>query len=386
MKKLLFLVPLFVIGLVFTGCPEAKQMMAPVVTDEPVEEESTPVITGGMKQPDKPEASDERPEDEAEKSAEPEKSKELAPPADTTPPTVVEVGWYSDWQMTQPLTADSAVRPGDTIYTTVVFSEAMQHTIAEDETASPAMFVVLSDRETQYHIKWHTAVGVDFASGDAKPIHNTATDVYICKYTVSEEYSGPFGIKVTGVSEPFEHTAPFTIEENGVTPTPNLTEQPRTTLVEVGSEYTFTIEGETYPGYNPSPKLQHILDTHPSAELPHFTEAVKMVEVIDWAYRKSGELYFPHDWERLITVRREVEAQFGLTKVVQNTLDQIYTDFLGYEPDSLYWSGVEQIRILLQNPEPLKTEMTAEGMADIQRRFRESLENGLIVGQTNPNN
>ena len=58
--------------------------------------------------------------------------------------------------------------------------------------------------------------------------------------------------------------------------------------------YTFTLEGLTYPGYNPSPGLQHILDTYPSAKLPHFLEAVQMVEVIDWVYRKAWTVY--PDW------------------------------------------------------------------------------------------
>ena len=58
-------------------------------------------------------------------------------------------------------------------------------------------------------------------------------------------------------------------------------------------EYTFSFAGYTYPGYNPSPGLQHILDTHPSAKLPHFLEAVKITEVIDWAYRKSWVLWDP---------------------------------------------------------------------------------------------
>ena len=55
--------------------------------------------------------------------------------------------------------------------------------------------------------------------------------------------------------------------------------------------YTFTLEGEKYPGFNPSPKLQNILNTHPSAKLPHFEEAVQMGEVMSWVYRKVWAVY-----------------------------------------------------------------------------------------------
>lgn len=355
--------------------------MKPVVNEpadtEPVAPADEPVVMGEVK-----------PEPPAE---------EPTPPADTTPPTVTEVAWYHDWQMTEPVVDD--IRPGDTIYTVVTFSEAMQHTVAGDGTARPALFIVVDGVETRYRMAAHGASGEDFTSGTAKPLHG-GTDDYLCKYTIPADTVGTIALRVEAesadvagnmVAEESEYAAPFAVAK----PTPVTKPEPRPSnpielgevpLVEVGSEYTFTFEnGETYPGYNPSPGLQHILDTHPSAQLPFFEEAVKMVEVIDWVYLRSGEMYFP-DWERIVTARRQVEAQFGLTKVVENTLHAMYVRFLGYEPNSTYWSRVEQIRILLQNPEPLKTEMTAKGMADIQRRFGESLEEGLIVGETNPNN
>ena len=52
---------------------------------------------------------------------------EQTPPADTTPPTVVEVMWYGDQQLTEVLTTDSEVQSGDTVYTVVRFSEPMMH-------------------------------------------------------------------------------------------------------------------------------------------------------------------------------------------------------------------------------------------------------------------
>ena len=49
----------------------------------------------------------------------------LGVPADATPPTVTEVGFYSDWQLKKRITG--VVESGDTVYTKVVFSEPMTY-------------------------------------------------------------------------------------------------------------------------------------------------------------------------------------------------------------------------------------------------------------------
>ena len=178
-----------------------------------------------------------------------------------------------------------------------------------------------------------------------------------------------------------------------IKPAPSEPTPPTTggiTLVEVGSEYTFTLEGQTYPGYNPSPEVQRILDTHPSAQLPNFEEAVKMTEVMDWVYRKVWEVY--PDWEtnpvsvdKRVAARDKVRRQFGLTQKIWHTLEGMYLDFLGYHPESRYWFFVECYRLLLTYPEQLRLAYPEIEYNELRHRFAESLEKGYIVGQTNPN-
>ena len=155
----------------------------------------------------------------------------------------------------------------------------------------------------------------------------------------------------------------------------------------VAPQYSFadgvyTVGEETYSGYNPSPGLQHILNTHPAAKLPHFLEAVKMAEVIDWAYRKSGELYSylgsQPDPDNLAVVRREILKQFGLSPDISIVMSAMVfrTDQIP-PPHSRYWFSVEYLRLKLENPD-----------ADMRRLlflFGESDEQGRVVGITNPN-
>ena len=386
MKRLLFLMPLFFIVLVFTGCDDASTMMKPVITEEPANTVPTTMV-GEVKKPgEQPEPTEPEPAEEpAEKPEE--------PPADTTPPTVVEVAWYHDWRLTEPVVED--VGPGDTVYTVVVFSEPMQHIVADDDTARPALSIVTDDSATRFRMLPHS---VSFESGEAKPLRG-GTDDYLCKYTVPEDTVGTIALHIGSatadlagnpVTDASEHLVPFTVQEpeppvEKSEPAPISTE---VTLVEVGSEYTFTVEGEVYPGYNPSPKLQHILDTHPSAQLPQFEEAVKMVEVIDWAYRKIWDAYYPDNSEKMGDMYIAVEGQFGLTKKVKDNLTSMYERFLGYYPDSYYWFAVECLRLLLQYTERLRfgEHYPTEEYEELKRQFSISLKEGYIVGQTNPNN
>ena len=209
----------FIVGVV--GCPETQHMMAPVIT-EPTD--TPPVTMGEVKEPE-------------EKPAEPEEEQEETPaeekpevPADTTPPTVVEVAWYRDWQMTKPLTMDSTVRPGDTIYTVVSFSEPVVHTVADDDTARPALFIVTDGMTTQYRMLQHK---VRFQSGEAKPLRD-GTDTYLCKYTIPADTVGTLTLR-TGdttadmagnAAKASEHIAPFVLPElEPVVEQPMVTEE-----------------------------------------------------------------------------------------------------------------------------------------------------------------
>ena len=358
---------------VIISCDEALQVAGPVVT-EPTEE------------PDKPETPEKPTTAGDEKNPEPEEE-----PADTTPPTIIEVDYYADRELTEQLVAVSAVYPGDTIYTKIVFSEPMQHIIANDETARPALSFVLDEQATRYTVAAHGVSEKDFLSGACTPLRD-GTDEYLCKVTIPADTVGTFALQVgaetadragNSIAEASVHIASFVIETiEPPKPNPPSTE---VTLVEVGSDYTFTLEGETYPGYNPSPEVQHILNTHPSAQLPHFEEAVKMTEVVDWVYRKVWEVY-PDDVDKRIATRIEVEAQFGLSQKIEQTLRGMYFDFLGGDPESYYWFYVECFRLLLQHAEQLRLYYPEAKYAELQQYFKESLEKGHIAGQTNPNN
>ncbi len=110
-------------------------------------------------------------------------------PQDAQAPFVQSVSFYKDWQLTQPIT--TAVEPGTTIYTKIVFSEPMQLKVADDDTARPVLYYGLSEGAHRYRIAGHGAAGADFVSGDAKPLQG-GTDDYICKYTVPEDGIGVF--------------------------------------------------------------------------------------------------------------------------------------------------------------------------------------------------
>ena len=108
-------------------------------------------------------------------------------------PTVKAVEYYKDWQFTKPLTG--VVRPGTTFFIKVVFSEPMQHIVADDNTARPILYYRLDGKLTRFRIAGHGASGDDFVSGDGKPLHN-GTDDYICKYTVPTAASGMFTVAI----------------------------------------------------------------------------------------------------------------------------------------------------------------------------------------------
>lgn len=108
-------------------------------------------------------------------------------------PTVTEVGYYSDSQLTEPLTG--TVQAGTTIFTKVVFSESMRQHVSNTGKALPILFYVIGEKETRYRIKPHDATGENFQSGDSKPL-DAGTDDYICKYRVEANDNGLFTLKV----------------------------------------------------------------------------------------------------------------------------------------------------------------------------------------------
>ena len=197
-------------------------MMKPVVdaVTEPTDTTEPPTIVGEVKQPEEPAT------EQPTEPTEPTVVEEPTEPTDTTPPTVVEVGWYSDSQLTEVITDD--VQPGDTLYTKVVFSEPMQHTVADDNTARPALSVVIDGVATRYRMVAHGASGNAFASGSAKPLHSD-THNFICKYTIPTDVSGTVALRIGGatadmagntIAEVSEYVPSFVVAEPIVKPTP----------------------------------------------------------------------------------------------------------------------------------------------------------------------
>ena len=206
--QLLIALMMSTIFMTINGCDEGTTIVGPVV-QPPAEPTEPPTTIGDVKTP--------------EETTEPEEPAEPTPPADTTPPTVTEVGWYSDMQLTQPIT--QAVLPGETIYTKVVFSEPMLHTVADDKTARPDLSFVIDGTATQYHIVAQDASGDDFQSGDCKPLNND-TATYICKYTVPKGEPRTFTLKVNKASvdaagvafaADYVHTPPVQIDAISLT-------------------------------------------------------------------------------------------------------------------------------------------------------------------------
>ena len=216
-----FFVSVIVMGMLLTllavsGCDEAQNMMKPAVS-EPAD--TPPAMVGDMKKPEEQGNTDVASRIPAEEPKEEEQEKtpaEPTPPADTTPPTVVEVAWYGDFLMTQPLTADSTVRPGDTVYTVVVFSEPMRYVVADDKSARPALFIVTDGKTKRYRMLTNKT---DIQSGEAQPFQR-GTDDYFCQYTIPADTVGTIALRVGSatadtagnrVAEASEHVAPFAV-------------------------------------------------------------------------------------------------------------------------------------------------------------------------------
>ena len=378
-------------------------MMAPVIT-EPAD--TPPVTMGEVKEPEEKPAT------------------EPKVPADTTPPTVVEVAWYSDWQMTKVLTMDSTVRPGDTIYTVVSFSEPVVHTVADDSTARPALLIVTDGMEEQYRMLQHK---VRFKSGEAKPLRD-GTDTYLCKYTIPADTVGTITLRVDNTAdlagntaEMSEHIAPFVLPEPVMIPEPEepgqmtLTLPPGYTLPPelIPTEPTVLSTDEqslieamekigwdataVRPSTTNSPadmiSLLPVKDREEvynlfvaSVDLPHFAEAAqKMKEVNITLISIQGEWRETGDSTPYFTFLDAAEKERGLPAGFDLTLEWVYfeerPEDLPYEDgNSKYWMILEWYRLQLVHPE-INLNIRLFDLLDI---YRKSCRKGNIFGLNNP--
>ena len=175
-----------------TGCPEAQNMMQPVVS-EPADT-TPPVTVGEMKKPEETPAteSEEKPtEVEVEQEETPvaeQPSEEVTKPAVPMVPMEeisAEVAYYNDAALTDNLAAALSAdvwdptfnhfSPGETVYATATFSHPLQVV----EQANPALFMTLNSEE----VTRFTPTSDTLTVGTYR--EEESENRYICKYTVS---------------------------------------------------------------------------------------------------------------------------------------------------------------------------------------------------------
>ena len=405
----------FIVGVV--GCPETQQMMKPIVT-----EPADTVVVGEVKEdPEEKPAEPEMVEQEETPATEQptEEATDPTPPADTTPPAVVEVAWYSDSQRTEPLTADSMVRPGDTVYTVVVFSESVRHVVADDNTSRPALLIIVDGKTRRYRMLPH---GADLQSGEAKPLHGDTTD-YLCKYTIPADTVGTLALRVgsatadnTGntVTKALEHIAPFTVTEPepeqitltlppGYTLPSELVPTEETVLSAVEQSLIEVDQKLSWDGTSvrrcttdspadmisllPYKDREEVYELFvASIDLPNFAEAAQKMKKINielktlWAERRiTGD---PNPY---FTFLEKAEREQGLHRISSPMLEEIYfeenpEDLPHEDSNSRYWMILEWYRLQLAHPE-INIDFQLFDLLDL---YRESCRKGNIFGLDNP--
>ena len=159
--RIAFVAVICAVGILITGCGEE--------TENPIGAEGAAGTVGTLKVPD------------TAPGAPP-----LLVPAGT--PTVTAVGYYSNWQLTKPLTG--FVPAGKTIFIKVEFSENMKVVVADEKHARPILYYRIGGKLIRFKIADFGAKGEDFVSGDAKPMQTKAS--FICKYVVQPKDQGEF--------------------------------------------------------------------------------------------------------------------------------------------------------------------------------------------------
>ena len=343
-----------------------------------------------------PEAKSE-PKEEPKQTVAAEDTKKSEPttvaPADTIPPTVISVTHYrnSDGSV---IPEGESVEHNTTINTEIMFSEPI-------DPKSIVVTYTTGGKTGRYSystggVHWR---GLFQISKDKKAIlgkQDAREDAFVVTLEEAKDLAG------NTLAEPVT-TPELTVTPRPVVTTPEPqqpTEPPVQTPVDpppttvpdeptpggpVDLGYTFTLEGHTYPGYNPSPGLRRILDTHSSAKLPHFLEAVQMVEVIDWVYRKAWTTVYPGrdraSIDKIAAAQTAVKAHFGLREAIDVLLLRVYfKNPQGKIPPghSVYWLAVEYLRLALEHPKADEDQLLFNILFN-------SIDKGWIIGTINPN-
>ena len=114
-------------------------------------------------------------------------------PEPTPTPTVVSITYYFAPALVPEAELHAPHLLSDAVYIGVVFSENVPLVIADDETASPDIRLVIGDHEIPFHIVPHESSGEDFQNLDCKPVEENR--VFLCKIVGQENTSFVFSVK-----------------------------------------------------------------------------------------------------------------------------------------------------------------------------------------------
>ena len=130
----------------------------------------------------------------------------IEPPVESEemlPPVVMEIGYYSDWDLTEPLD-EGTILAGETVFTEIIFSDEVPYNPADHSSARPNIRYVIGGGTRQFDILRR---GSTIRDGDCQPIEGTK--VFRCQVDIPSGASGEFSVYVR--RDPFE-SEPLTIE------------------------------------------------------------------------------------------------------------------------------------------------------------------------------
>ena len=204
------LITLVITGLIGTvmliaGCDETQTMIKPVVEGHTVTPENTQEITKVSQMKDQAIVEETPPESTDTEVAEPP-IETVEEPADTAPPAVVEISYYSNGGLTKPLTG--SIPAGKRVFTKVEFANDVAYIPGNDASAFPDIRYVINGTERRYETQFNVLPietrGANIKEGDCKPIGGR-TRIFLCKNIIIERHSGSeFSVNVGGV--PFDDT------------------------------------------------------------------------------------------------------------------------------------------------------------------------------------
>ena len=346
-----------------------------------------------------------------------EKSEDTVEPEDTVPPVITEVSYYRDEQLSEPVTG--VIRPGETVYTKVVFSEPVRQVIADDNTSRPALFVVINNKAVRYRTKEREK---DLESGDCGPMEGA--DVYLCRYTVPEDISGAVALRVGGATA---DEAGNRVMESVTHPSSIVVEKPKPAIDDWDVDPATIVPAEWLA--NPiAPDEEHINAIHTisrilgkdnsrvrdptpqtkvgypadrisllpielretayagfvaTIDLPYFAEAAEMMREANLALIIAGaeSRVRDDDFAHYREVRRRSNDKIGVTEDDMTRIESIYFEENPQEVRysatcSRNWFILEFVRLSLRNPNADKQELYDQ--------YRVSVREGYIFGLDRP--